>query len=140
MVVSRLTLYRDRAENVRSAFGAASVVFGSVIGFLIADGLAEKDLSNGEVALLAIWLYSFAALGQNLLKTAENIVWHVPLRTNLLMLGLVSVGAGLIGFFQEVVPVDDKIWAGLIPAWLFATLFTAILERPSEKELVGADG
>jgi hypothetical protein len=124
-----------RAENVRSSFGATSVIFGSVIGFLIANGLSGRQLSPLDVCLLALWLYSFAGMAQNLLKTAENIVWHVPLRSNLIMLVLLAISAGLIGFYQNILPIDDKVWAALIPAWLFATLLTALIERPSNKEL-----
>jgi hypothetical protein len=135
VVVTRLEKLKTRADNVRSGFSASSIIFGSVIGFLIAKGLGGKDLSASDVALLAVWLYVFAAFAQNLLKTAENIVWHVPLRSNLIMMVILGISASLIGFFQEIIPIDDKVWAALVPAWIFCTFFTAIIERPSEKEL-----
>ena len=137
--MNRFELLKLRAENVRSSFAAASIIFGSVIGFLVANGLQNAKLSTFDVILLAVWLYNFAALAQNLLRTAENIVWRVPLRSNLGMLAFIAVSAGLIGFYQDVIPIDDKVWAALIPAWVFATLFPALIERPSEKELTEND-
>ena len=135
MVVNRFDLMKMRSENLRSSFSATSIIFGSVIGFLIADGLSKKSLTNGEVVLLAVWLFTLAGVAHNLLKTAENIVWHVPLKANAFTLFCLALPAVVIGFYQEIIPIDDKIWAALVPAWIAQTLFVAAIERPSNKEL-----
>ena len=135
MVVNRFELLKMRAENVRSSFAATSIIFGSVVGFLIANGLTGKSLTWGGVALLATWLFTLAGTAQNLLKTAENLVWHVPWKTNAISLVCLGLAAVLIGFYQEILPLDHKVWAALILAWVTQTFLTAALERPTSKEL-----
>ena len=136
MVVTKLELIRMRSENVRSSFSAASIIFGSVIGFLIADGLGNKSITISNTVLLAVWFFCLAGVPQLLLRTAENIVWHVPWKDNFISLICVAVPAITIGFFQETIPIDDKVWTALIPCWIISTLFVAILERPTSKELL----
>ena len=137
--MNRFELMKMHTENVRSSFSATSIVFGSVIGFLIATGLQARTLSVQDTALLAVWLFSFAGMAHNLLKVAENIVWHVPLSSNVIVLVCILVVASLIGFCQNIVPIDHKLWLALIPSWVISVLFAALIERPSAKELSAND-
>jgi hypothetical protein len=89
--------------------------------------------------LMALWFFSLAGIAQNLLKTAENIVWHVPWHTNFITLVCVGLVASAIAFAQSFLPLDLKLWTALIVAWVASTMLTAFVERPSEKELAQND-
>ena len=134
-MVNRFELLKMRSDNVRSSFSATSIIFGSVVGFLVANGLTGKTLTWGGATLLAVWLFTLAGVAHNLLKIAENLVWHVPWKTNAISLLFLALPAVLIGFYQTVLPIDQKIWAALVPAWIAQTFMIAAIERPTSKEL-----
>jgi len=139
MVVNRFELMKMRAENVRSSFSATSIIFGALVGFLIADGLEGRSLTIGQTALLSVWLFAFAVMAHNLLKLSENIVWRVPHKTSAILLLCILLPAYLIGFYQDIVPIDDTLWAALIPAWIISVVFVAVIERPKNKELTESE-
>ena len=121
-------------DNLRSSFGTMSIVFGSIFGFLIANGLQDAVFSWTDVVLLSVWIFVFALSGHNLLKIAENIIFLVNWTANLLSLVLTLIVVIGIGFYQSIIPVDPKVWVALIVAWVTATFLVAIIERPKKQQ------
>ncbi|MCB5426223.1 hypothetical protein H0274_13225 [Altererythrobacter sp. CC-YST694] len=132
--MTEFELKKLRADNVRNAFRSATMIFGPVMGFLIVRGLSDANLSWEKVWLLATLLFALAGMAQNLLKLAENIVWHAGHISNVLVFMAFLVCAVIIGFIQDFIVLDPKIWSALIIAWVVSTLFSAVIERPKARE------
>jgi hypothetical protein len=134
MVVNHVEFTQRRIDNLRSAFGAMSILIGSVLGYLISSGLEKVTPSWTSVFVLFCWFLTIALAANGLLKSGENVIWHVPLKEQWIPLFTQQLPAFLLGLNQQIVPINARIWVALYLAWFFSTALIALLERPKVGE------
>ena len=134
MVVNQVEFTQRRIDNLRSAFGATSILIGSVLGYLISSGLEKMNPSWAKVFVLFCWFITIALAANGLLKSGENVIWRVPFKEQWLPLFAQQLPAFLLGLNQQIVVMNSRIWVALYAAWFFSTALIAFIERPKRGE------